>query len=739
MDFLKHISISISLLISSSQITEAQIFDEFSDLDAPLFVTPSRMASSYQDAPNSVTRLEADDLYHLGITNVADALRLVPGMLVSDVQSVDPVASYHGTNVNVPRRMEVLFNSNSIYRPGYANVQWQRLPVDINDLTAIEVVRGSNVVDFGSNAFLGTVNLIPAQAILEPVFSFETRVGNNKQREIWLSNHFSIGNGEYIFRYSHKEDGGFDSLEDGTKIEDHLSGDNFLLLGEVEIGDGHIIDFTLASNKYSFTPTKLETLFEDDEDLDFLIGDTETPEAKESSTSLIVKYNGTSSFYDSKINWSLSGNYVKFDRAQDIDLCLRSFFYDPLIEQLDNSPNIHLVRDDIPLVLETSLNTGVAQLDQSIIAPLSESDIELLRLIGERTLEIGPIELLRKRCGTSDISVEEKKYDVDGSFVIDKRNVYSLSTNVGFSNSIATSQHYLNGTVERSTITLSSNIRYHIIDNLIFNFGVHFEKNDRVDEVYPSSRVSINWSINPYNIFRITASHSERSPDIYELDRFWNFYVVFNEGVTDHLGNTEASLPRNATSPDSLESEKINSAEISYVYNKDAHTFDIKYFKEHMYDLISEPFFYMDFKLTNDGMLDLKGTEFYYSYSSRQYSGLKTGLSYMYLDNTTDTKFEETLYAKNTATLFTIIPLSDKFTLGTTIYYFDELAENNYKRLDMNLTYSNYLQNADIKFRLNYRYYPEIIYSFTEISATEPIGSKYKDIYQLYISMNIEF
>jgi len=729
---------SFALLMVSFN-THSAMFDEFEETQAPIFVTPSRMSSSYEDSPNSVTRLETEDLYSLGITTVTDALRLVPGMLVSDVQSLDPAIGYHGTNVNVPRRMEVLFNSNSIYRPGYANLQWQRLPVDISDLTAIEVIRGSNVVDFGSNAFMGTVNLIPAQPVLAPTVSAEALTGSGDQREFWLQSHFSSDSGEYIMRYSHKESNGYESLADGTDIDDYLAGDNFLFLGEVEISEGRVFDFTIATNQYMFTPTRLETLFVGDEDLEFAIPDSEDPTSDESSSSVMAKYSGADNLYGDDFDWYISGNYVNYKRDQDIDLCIRSFFYDPLIEQLDASPNVHLVREDIPLVLTSSLNTGVAELDQSIIAPLSASDLALLEQIGQRTLDIGPIELLKNRCGTSDISVKEERYEIELSSNLHQKGQYSLSSVLNISDSTATSKHYLNGSVDRTALSFANNFRYQLVDGLVLNLGLHLETNDRVNENYFSHRSALNWKFNKNNVFRVTASHSERSPDIHELDRYWNYYVVFDEGVTDHLGNSEASLPRVAKSPDTLESEKIDSAEISYIFFNHSHTFDMKLFRENSYDLISEPFFYMDFNLTNNGKSDLRGSELAYVYQSRDYPGLKFGLNHLYLDNESNNDFEKTLYSKNSSSMYFILPLNSNYTFGSTFYYLDELADHGYERYDLNLSYTKYYKDVDLKLRLNYRRYPEIIYSYTEVSATQPIASKYENNNRFYFSLSIEY
>lgn len=508
-------------------------------------------------------------------------------------------------------------------------------------------------------------------------------------------------------------------------------------MGEIEINNGRIFDFTLAVNEYSFTPTRLESLFEDDINLELAIGDT--TEADEHSTSIVAKYSGSDKIFNDGLNWYFSGNYVRYKRKQSIDLCIRSFFFDPLLEQLDNSPNVHLVREDIPLVLTSSLNTGVAQLDQSIISPLSDSDNELLEQIGQRTLDIGPIELLKRRCGTSDISVNEDRYKIEMSAMLKRKNSYTVSTVLNISNSKATSKHYLNGTVNRTTYTSANNFRYYLNDSVAFNFGFHFEANSRIDNIYPSNRTSLNWKINKNNILRATVSHSERSPDIYELDRFWNYYVVFDEGVVDHPGNTQASLPRNATSPEFLDSEKIDTSELGYIYTSNTHTVDVKWFKEELYDLISEPFVYIDFNLTNNGKANLTGTELAYSYNSMKYSGLKFGLNYLYLDNKSNNDFEKTIYAKNSGSVFLILPITDNYTFGSTIYYLDQFAGNDYKRLDLNLAYIKHYQDIDLKLSINYRLYPDVIYSFTEVSANNPIASQYDNNQRVFINLSIEY
>lgn len=733
---MKIIKFAFCLLLISR--ASAQEFDEFSDFSAPIFVSPARMASSLQDSPVSVTRLETEDLRYLGIDTIVDAMRLVPGMIVSDIHGSNSVIGYHGSNVNVPRRMEVLFNSNSIYRPGYSNVHWHRLPIDIPDLTAVEIIRGSNVVDFGSNAFSGTVNMIQKQPVLEPTFALETTAGSSNKKNVRVSSHFSSERAQLVARYFREENSGFDSLSDGTVVEDDLVGDNILLIGEYELSDGLIADVSIASNRYSFSPSSINTVFSDDPDLEYAIVDGPDP-ATEYSSLVIAKINKSFTQGQTKQLLSFSGSHINFKREQDFDLCLRSFFFDPLLAELDASPNVHLVRSDIPLVLSTALNNEIPELNESIVSPLNENDIEILRQIGIRTREIGPLALLERRCGSGDISVDETRKTASFLYSREIENDYTLVVNGSISRSIAESQHYLAGTKKRDDGNVAVNYRHYFGDNAIINMGGNFEASSATSEIYPSYRAAFNYIPSQAHIIRLLYSHSERSPDIHELEREWNYDIHYDEGVTDHLGRSRGSLPRIARSPDSLKSEKIDTIELGYIYTSNPHTIDVKLFEERQYDLISEPFFYLDFNLTNSGENTIRGVETAYEYQSYRSRNTKFGVTYTHLDNSPSNPYEQTLFSENFGSVYLIFPVHKNITVGTYATYYEDLANEDELRFNTTVTYSKKLASTDLRLSLNYFRAPDNIASFTEISTEEPIVSSYSNRDQWSINLSIEY
>src|SRR4051812_29367412 len=128
--------------------------------DYPVVLTPTRLRQSIAEVPASVTVITAEMIREFGIMNVPDALRLVPGMSVTHVLGNDYRINYHGTNILDPRRMNVLVDGISVYRPALSKVDWKQLPVAIEDIDRIEVTRGPNSAAYGRNSLLAVVNII---------------------------------------------------------------------------------------------------------------------------------------------------------------------------------------------------------------------------------------------------------------------------------------------------------------------------------------------------------------------------------------------------------------------------------------------------------------------------------------------------------------------------------------------------------------------------------------------------
>lgn len=120
------------------------------------------------ESPASVSVLTAERISDAGITSIPEALRLIPGLIVREQVNGQFDVSIRGFE-NAPRG-EFLseLNSRSVLlmiddRPVFDYFQggifWETLPISIEDVDKIEVVRGAVSSMYGPNAALGVIHI----------------------------------------------------------------------------------------------------------------------------------------------------------------------------------------------------------------------------------------------------------------------------------------------------------------------------------------------------------------------------------------------------------------------------------------------------------------------------------------------------------------------------------------------------------------------------------------------------
>ena len=188
--------------------------------DYPIVLTPTRLRQSLADVPASVTIISAETIRRYGINNVPDALRLVPGMAITQASGSDYRINYHGTNILDPRRMNVLVDGISVYRPALAKVDWKQLPVAIEDIDRIEVTRGPNSAAYGANSMLAIVNIITKHPSDVERAMISTTFGSLNTRNV--TGRFSTTLGSTALRVSitREEDNGYDILSRAPDAHD---------------------------------------------------------------------------------------------------------------------------------------------------------------------------------------------------------------------------------------------------------------------------------------------------------------------------------------------------------------------------------------------------------------------------------------------------------------------------------------------------------------------------------------
>lgn len=144
---------------ASPSLTEQNYLEEL-----PVVLTPARLSQKVDSSPLPITVINRQMIQASGATTIEDVLRLVPGMLVGHENGNQAFVTYDGFADRYARRMQVLVDGRSVYSPSFGGVDWSSLPVALEDIDRIEVIRGPDAAAYGANAFLGVINIITRTA-----------------------------------------------------------------------------------------------------------------------------------------------------------------------------------------------------------------------------------------------------------------------------------------------------------------------------------------------------------------------------------------------------------------------------------------------------------------------------------------------------------------------------------------------------------------------------------------------
>jgi iron complex outermembrane receptor protein len=115
-------------------------------------------------SPAAITVITQDDIQRNGFTSIPDALRMVPGMDVAQINADEWAVSTRGFNAQFGRDLLVLIDGRCVYTPSSAGVYWSAQDVVMEDLDRIEVIRGPGASLWGANAVDGVINIISKSA-----------------------------------------------------------------------------------------------------------------------------------------------------------------------------------------------------------------------------------------------------------------------------------------------------------------------------------------------------------------------------------------------------------------------------------------------------------------------------------------------------------------------------------------------------------------------------------------------
>jgi len=243
---LSSVGVVITLLLSvAASASEPQVAapEQAFLSEMPLVLTPSRLPQPLNEAPAAVTVIDRELIKATGYRDLARLLRLVPGMQIGQERGGSQWVSYHGMGNDNPSWMQVLVDGRSVYSPSnFGGVDWAGLPVSIDEIERIEVVRGTHSVAYGANAFLGVVNIITRHSADAPGTKATAGIGNAGIRDLNLELGGATEQGSLRLNAGAKQDDGFAGLHDGQTFKIAS------LRADKRISDNDELMFRLAAN-----------------------------------------------------------------------------------------------------------------------------------------------------------------------------------------------------------------------------------------------------------------------------------------------------------------------------------------------------------------------------------------------------------------------------------------------------------------------------------------------------------
>ena len=126
--------------------------------------TVSKEPEEVWNTPAAIYVLTNADIRRSGATTIPDALRLVPGVEVAQIDSDHWSVGIRGFGSEFSKSVLVLIDGRSVYSPLFSGVYWNVENVMLQDVDRIEVIRGPGGTIWGANAVNGVINIITKSA-----------------------------------------------------------------------------------------------------------------------------------------------------------------------------------------------------------------------------------------------------------------------------------------------------------------------------------------------------------------------------------------------------------------------------------------------------------------------------------------------------------------------------------------------------------------------------------------------
>ena len=614
------------------------------EADSTVVLTTTRLRQSIADTPASVTVITADVLAKFGIRSIPEALRLVPGMAVTQISNSDYRINYHGTNISAPRRMNVLIDGMSVYRPAFAKVNWTALPVSMEDIQRIEVTRGPNSASYGPNSMLAVINIITKHPKSVEGGEIAISSGSNDSVEAMVRYAGTLNDStSYRLTLSRQQSRGVDNVRGLNTVTNNINAehdsariDHLNFRSVTEISRSESLDFQVAALN-----GKQEAQFADDYQATY-------PDVILQEYDINAVWRKTIS---SREEFKVQATFTQHNNLQPWTYCLPTATLLPEMGALWRSNQSYVYS-----ILQGRAPSGGTAEDNR------------LALLALKAIQSLGAQAVKPTCGNANQDYRERRIDLEMQDTFAFSDTLRLVGGAGIRQDIGTSQTYLNGSVENNTVRIFASAEYKPVQSFIINAGGYFEA-DRLTGASFSPRIAVNQHLDDNNTIRFVVSRANRTPNLVEKRADWSYLIT---DLTPTIrGATQAYFAQSTRSTVDLQAESILSREIGYTGNFPQHglMIDIKITDDKLSSLFSQRLQLNGTGYSNQSDVRLWGAEFQVEYQPTDSWTVHAGYSYLLSDATNPA--EQYQYSKNSGVLAISHTLDSGWRASVGIYKSD--------------------------------------------------------------------
>lgn len=129
-------------------------------MEVPVVVSASRQAQKIGQSSAPVSVITAEDIHYSGLTSIPEILQFYPGVDMLRLDRHRWSVGVRGLHDFISDRTLVLINGRATDIPIYGGTMFDRMPIFLEDIERIEIVRGPGSAAWGANALTGVINII---------------------------------------------------------------------------------------------------------------------------------------------------------------------------------------------------------------------------------------------------------------------------------------------------------------------------------------------------------------------------------------------------------------------------------------------------------------------------------------------------------------------------------------------------------------------------------------------------